>query len=195
MIVWIALARLYKRHQSKLEEAAFWVPISLRPYRPEEIINDYMLGYCVGALFVTFKDEFDDIESDSEIAGKFWPLARKNDSILTDLVKTSYEKFAFKVRQFEDPEREIGNHTGVSNIGIIDVKPFSENDIFQLEDFYLWSYFFKNFHFFLLLNFVGTLENKVFWTVGFNSYFMDPLLIDEFIGLCKDMLFKISDSK
>lgn len=190
-IAWIAIFRLYKRHNSHLDEILAWIAVSLSRFRPEIENNKYMLAYCVGAFFVTFSNTFENVLDDSEVLRKFWPLARENDEILSDKVENDMEKFGMKLKTpFIGDEMAI--HIGLSNAGRIDANCL-KGGMFSIENVFIKGCIPQTNVRNLFYNLVSSIDNKICWAIASNSYFFDHILVDEFIDLFNEFLLKLID--
>lgn len=197
MISSIAFFRLFKRHSSDLKDLLLYNAVGLRQFK-REAINDFQLGYCVGALISRVRNEFANVDDDAEVVGKFWPFAKRNADVFDERVRNDTRKF--QNPQFRKwKENEMLVHGRLSNLGIMDVAKYecfsgSDNQAappFRAENSFTVCSHSKEMNKVFLACYICTLENKLCWSISYNDHFFDHKFVDEFISLIKYLIDRL----
>lgn len=192
-ILWTATLRLFKKHNDTADKILAWTAVSLRRYRPESEINKYMLGYCVGSFFDVFPNAYDNVLDDSDVAAKFWTLARQNDVNLTDKVANSSQKFGIKMKSPMIGD-EMGFHVGFSSVGLLETDEIERGGVFTIENAYINGYIPEQNTRYLTYSFSFTIKNQVFWGTMSNSRFFDHRLVEEQFEIFQHIVTILIDS-
>lgn len=195
MISNIALFRLSEKHKFKIDNLLHYAAINLRQFRPACAIGEFQLGYCVGALIIVVNNDFSNVQDDSEVRQRFWPLARESAKLFDNRVQNSNEKFiSSQFRKFE--ENELLNHTSVSNMVIMNLSKydcFGSSGFFKIDNSFTICNFTRQSDNVLMCLYVCTVNGRLCCSITNNAYFFDPSLVDEFISLFKDIIHIIID--
>ena len=81
-------------------------------------------------------------------------------------------------------------HINISNMGALDTG-LVKGTKFRIERRFVCSSIRSDSIGYFMINHMSTIGNRLFWSVSFNSYFIDVAFIEEFISLTKEILLKI----
>lgn len=193
VIVAFTTFRLYHNHSTKLDLCLNGLAVSYRQLRPSTVIDPFQLGYSAGPLMVPFPNELTDPNDDSEVRTKFWPQARKQSADLDDRVRTDFSKFMrVGLAKLED-FNGLYFHSSISNIGLVDLgayECFKDKD-FQVENMFTSASCLESMDTNLGIVFFSTVGSNMCCTFNYNSFYVDPKLVDEFIRIFHQILYLV----
>jgi hypothetical protein len=190
----LALKSMYNRNNEALENILYNTAVSLRQFKTgttsEYLIPYDALGYYVGSTLTLFSQEIDfDINCDLS-QSKFWEMCRKeNENLHRDV--QSKNKFLIVPKQ--ETEDQIAFQFGLSNLGLVKSSLRDENPLIKITENSFASNYTGHFRKEYFYNFITTVNDRLNWTISFNSFLVDPIIIEEVIADCKLIIDKITD--
>lgn len=170
---------LYKTRGYKLDKCYDFVAVSLRQLRPPNEIGPMQLANCVGALITVIPNTD---EEENGIGSRFWPLAREQSASLDARVHTDLTKF-FRPRTFSLSDvNGMLFHVSVSNIGVVDLDSYEcfSPTGFAIDNMFTTVNISHSLDKILTGLFFCTLGNKLYGSLGYNSFYFDPKAAREF---------------
>lgn len=169
-----------------------------------DLNNDETVVYCNGVSLRNYLKTLTDhdFRSISYLANKFvitlpakqdgkdfWKLAKENSINIHSKLEDN------QLKRPNDPKESNQNqklfyHFFLSNYGLLP-SSLTTNKLIEVENFMATQYIHKNNNSFICFIFASTINNKVTFTVRFNSNFVCPSLIDLFIKKSKEIFMNI----
>lgn len=147
-----------------------------------------IMGYFVNFMLNKSHIEIDKINDPTS----FW-----------NFVKTETENFQSRLKNNEhlsEPKwaknlkyNEQNCDYWLANLGVLPYS-YKENGLFEINDSFFASKCCREFKDRFVLNNFVTINNKLYWSISFNSYFTDQFFIDDYINYVKEIVKMIIDN-
>lgn len=183
--------RLHENHGCKLPVSLDLIAVGLRQLKPSSEVSPMQLGNCVTAVFTSIPNQFETTDDHDEVRARFWSMAREQSSALEDRVKNDMTKFArSRATASLDDFNGLMFHLSISNIGVVDLKGYGcfENDEFYIENMFTTVTNSISNDKFLCVLYFTTIGDRLFCSLGTNSFFFDPIVADEFVDIFKKLI-------
>lgn len=177
---------LIQVNTKKVEKVIIMSAINLRPFVSGRFVDNKSLSYCVGRLLML-------INSKEAESTRFWTEAKEISDGFHVRLTSQTEKLNTRVASKSAISSEsvkdlklMNNHINISNMGVLDTSAIP--GVFKLRTRFMCSYFTKDNMDRFFLNHISTVDSHICWLIGFNSFFVDCSLADEFLKFVREIL-------
>ncbi|RNA28963.1 hypothetical protein BpHYR1_025763 [Brachionus plicatilis] len=185
------LKRPFFNDVTRAREIAFIFPELLKEkeilegnfYSVSSSIDDEIMGYYNGGIIPVFHCQHQNVE---DLIRNFWSESKIMSDDFHRNLNNSAQKFFPKLPQVKDLEKELSIHFGMTNLGA----PSSfktQNGFIEIKK----SYFFSNIKSVIdkfFFNYITTINEKIFWGIGFNAFGLEQFIPDQMINFYSETI-------